>query len=151
MRSYTPVYVVRGRVLAPVDPFITAVADGIGYEGAQMIVRRGDRFAQIRVSRPPWPSELRITYVEVAPILRTLGVIVTYDSARRRLFIQTPNGHVVATPTPFNAAVPRAAPTPVFTPTPQVTPRPIFTGSPVPRRTPIPVTATPQPAVSVNR
>ncbi|MGZ3577160.1 MAG: hypothetical protein ACXVA3_18040, partial [Vulcanimicrobiaceae bacterium] len=105
VRSYTPVYVVRGRVLAPVDPFVTAVADGIGYDGPQMIVRRGDRFAQVGVRRHPFPADLRITYVEVAPILRTLGEVVTYDAARRTLRIDTPNGRVVATPTPFNPAV----------------------------------------------
>ncbi len=136
--SYTPAYVEGGRVFAPVDPFLTAVADRIGYDAGAMIVTRGDRFAQIRVGEQPSPTELRTTYVAVAPILRTLGESVRYDPARHELRIDTP-GRTVALPTPFNAAVPRVAPTPVFTPTPVATPRPVFSGRPVPRRTPIPV------------
>ncbi len=136
--SYTRAYVDGGRVFAPIDPFLTAVVDHIGYDRTAMIVTRGDRFAQIPLARPPSPGELRTTYVAVAPILRTLGETVHYDPVRRELDIETPE-RTVALPTPFNAAVPRAEPTAVFTPTPAVTPRPVFSGPPLPRRTPVPV------------
>jgi hypothetical protein len=136
-------------VLAPVDPVVTAVADRIGYDGATMIVTRGDRFSQVRLARAPAPNALASTYVAIAPILRDLGDVVTYDPLLRVLTITTPDARVVALPTPFNPAVPEARPSVVFTPQPVSTPRPVFTGRPVPRRTPVPLSsmtgATPRP------
>ncbi|HEY8313489.1 MAG TPA: hypothetical protein VIG51_04870 [Candidatus Baltobacteraceae bacterium] len=141
VRSYTPAYLERGRVLAPVDPFLTAVADSIGYDDRTMIVSLGDRFSQIRLARRPFPGDLHAVYVEIAPILRNLGEMVRYDSAAHVLYVKTPGPRVLAMPTPFNPAVPRFVPTTVFTPTPATTPRPVFTGAPIPRRTPIPLSS----------
>ncbi len=130
IHSYQRACIVRGRVMAPVDPFVIDAAAGVEYDGKTVIVRRGDLFAQAPAAE----------YVAIAPLLRTIGVSVVYDARLRRIAIRTP--HVMlAMPTPFNPAVPEVAPTPVFTPAPQPTPRPIFSGSPAPRRTPLPFTA----------
>ncbi|MHB1550838.1 MAG: hypothetical protein ACYCX6_06550 [Vulcanimicrobiaceae bacterium] len=141
--SYNRAYLAHGRVMATIDPVLTAVADRIEYVGGTMIVSRGDRFAQIRLLRRPQPSELANLYVAVAPILRALGEVVSYDPATRVLEVRPRSEALVALPTPFNPAVPEAPPSAVFTPAPIPTPRPIFTGEPIPRRTPIPVFAPP--------
>jgi hypothetical protein len=136
VHSYLAPYIRAGHVMAPLDPFVTRVAASIEYSGGMLIVRRADRFVQIAM-RQPLPSQYKTTYVEIAPLLRTLGVAVTYDATERRLIVRTPSP-VLATPTPFNPAVPYVLPHPVFTPTPLPTPRPTFSGTPSPRRTPIP-------------
>ena len=137
--SYNRAYLAHGRVMATIDPVLTVVADRIEYVGGTMIVSRGDRFAQIRIFRRPQPSELANLYVAVAPILRDLGEVVSYDPATRVLEVRPHSGALVVLPTPFNPAVHEAPPSVVFTPAPVPTPRPIFTGEPIPRRTPIPI------------
>lgn len=141
VRSYHQPCIVRGRVMAPVDPFVIDAVASVEYAGRLMIARRGDLFAQTPAAN----------YVAIGPLLRTLGLSVTYDRALRRVTIRSPR-RLLALPTPFNPAVPRVAPTSVFTPTPQVTPRPIFSGSPTPRRTPLPMTVpTPSPVRASGR
>jgi hypothetical protein len=147
VRSYRAPYLRAGRVIAPLEPFVTSVAASIEYSGATIVVRRGDRFSQIPVARQPQPNSLQSTYVAIAPLLRPLGVTLRYDAQARVLFIDVLPAQL-ATPTPFNPAVPFAPVQSVFTPTPAPTPRPIFTGNPSPRRTPLPYTApTPRPIV----
>lgn len=136
VHSYSPVYVKNGRVLAPVEPYVTAVAGSIAYHGSRLIVMRGDRFAQLPVEAPAPPAQWAQTYVEIAPLLRDLGIRVAYDARARRLEIDTRDSVTIAAPTPFNPAVPLASPAAVFTPVPQSTPRPAVTGKPAPRRTP---------------
>lgn len=138
VHSYAPAYVLRGHVVAPLEPYVTAVAASIGYSGSQLIVTRGDRFAQLPIPAGTAPAQWVQTYVEIAPLMRSLGVRVAYDPQMRRLEIDTGSA-VVATPTPFNAAVPSAPPSAVFTPAPVPTPRPQVSGKPAPRRTPLPV------------
>jgi hypothetical protein len=140
VRSYNAPYVVSGHVVAPLEPFVTGIAASIGYSGGTLIVTRGDRFAQVPFAIPPDPGHYQSTYVEIAPLLRTLGARVWYDAHEHTLFVETPH-LVLATPTPFNPAVPQPAPTAVFTPTPATTLRPIVTGTPSPRRTPLPANA----------
>lgn len=113
--------------MAPVYPFVVDAAASVEYDGPTIVVRRGDLFAQV----PSAP------FVAIGPLLRTLGLTVTYDPRLHRVLIETPRA-VLATPTPFNPAVPQATPASVFTPEPQVTPRPVVTGKPLPRRTPLP-------------
>ena len=144
MRSYNAPYIERGRVMAPLEPFVTAVAASVEYTGGVLIVRRADRFAQVQVRSAAHPCAYQSTYVPIASVLRTLGARVTYDAAARRLLVDLPPA-ALATPTPFNPAVPRVAPSAVFTPSPAPTPRPVVTGKPVPRRTPIPADFKPSP------
>jgi hypothetical protein len=143
VRSYVSPYIRGGHVMAPLDPFVTRLAASIEYSGGMLVVRRADRFAQIAMPQP-LPSQFTTTYVEIAPVLRTLGLAVTYDAAEHRLIVRTPSP-VLATPTPFNPAVPYVLPRPVFTPAPPPsTPRPRVSGTPSPRRTPLPyATSTP--------
>ena len=136
--AYLGAYVENGRVMAPVDPFVTRFATKISYDGKTLVVMRGDRFAQVTLAVRPLPLELQWTYVAVAPVLVTLGATVRYDPLHRVLDIRPPRAAIVATPTPFNPAVPQAEPTTLFTPIPVPTPRPVFTGKPLPRRTPVP-------------
>jgi hypothetical protein len=136
LRSYNPPYLERGRIMAPLDPFVTSIAAGVEYSAGVLIVRRADRFAQIPMKQP-YPSHFQSTYVPIAPILRSLGIWFSYDPISHVLLVRTPPA-VLATPTPFNPAVPQAAPRIVFTPTPVQTARPIVTGTPAPRRTPLP-------------
>ncbi|MDQ2663457.1 MAG: hypothetical protein M3Y18_05410 [Candidatus Eremiobacteraeota bacterium] len=141
VRSYVAVRLVRGHIFAPVEPFVTSVATRIAYDGEGMTIYRADRFAQVRVRSRRDPADLDKTFVELAPVLRALGERIEYDRKRQWVVVSSPHG-ALATPTPFNPAVPQAGPTSVFTPTPVSTPRPVFPGRPVPRRTPLPV-ATP--------
>jgi len=138
VHSYSPAYVVHGHVVAPLEPYVTAVAASIGYSGSALIVTRGDRFAQLQVAANIAPSQWAQTYVEIAPVMRSLGVRVTYDPQSRRLEIDTA-APIVVTPPPFTPAVPAASPSAVFTPSPIATPRPQVNGKPAPRRTPLPV------------
>jgi hypothetical protein len=138
VRSYNAPRLERGRVMAPIEPYVTGIARSIGYDGEALIVRLGDLFAQVPLESAPSPDRYASTYVALGPIARTLGARVRFDQRTRTLYVQTPRS-VIATPTPFNPAVPAALPREVFTPAPQETPRPVVSGSPLPRRTPIPV------------
>lgn len=140
VRSYNAPYLARGRVMAPLEPFVTSVARVVEYDGSALVVRLGDYFAQIPMRGAPPPDRYAQTYVAIGPVLRTLGVRVRYDARERVLYVETPPA-LLALPTPFNPAVPRVAPTVVFTPEPVQTPRPAVTGTPLPRRTPVPVEA----------
>lgn len=143
--AYRQAVLRNGRVLAPVEPFVTAVGTKLSYDGTTLVVSRGDRFTQVKLARRPSPRELQWTYVSLAPIVRTLGATVRYDALRATLDVRVPHDGPVVTPTPFNPAVPQAAPTTLFTPVPAVTPRPIFSGKPLPRRTPVPWEPSPAP------
>ena len=84
------------------------------------------------------PAQWDQTYVEIAPLLRSLGVAVAYDAHKRRLEIDTLQTMLVA-PTPFNPGGPLAPPAAIFTPPAEATPRPEVSGKPAPRRTPLPL------------
>lgn len=144
VRSYNRPYIARGRVMAPLDPYVTAFARSIEYDGRALIVRLGDVFAQVPMHSAPPPGRYQNTYVALGPIARTLGAHVWYDAASQTVYVQTPRA-ALATPTPFNPAVPAVAPTSVFTPVPAQTPRPVISGTPLPRRTPVPAQSLPSP------
>ncbi|GAC1614480.1 MAG: hypothetical protein NVS9B12_15310 [Vulcanimicrobiaceae bacterium] len=135
MQSYNPPYFVRGHVEAPVAPYVTHVADLIGYTGAVMIVRRGPAEVRIRTGARD-PKSLQALYVPVAVILRGLGATVSYDAHRRVLQIEMRTNFAVGTMRPSRAS-PVSPLGGVFTPEPIATPRPVYTGSPHPRRTPV--------------
>lgn len=137
VRSYNAPYVVHGRVMAPIEPFVTSIATEIRFDGSALIARLGDYFAQVPMRRSPLPQQYAQTYVAIGPIVRTLGAQIRYDAHTHIVYVRTPPV-LLALPTPFNPAVPRVAPSIVFTPSPVQTPRPTVTGTPLPRRTPIP-------------
>lgn len=140
VHAYEPARLADGRVLAPVEPFLTAIGARITQEGGALDIFRGDRFAEVVTLRVVPPQSWTRLFVPVGPICRALGLSVRYDAPSHRLFIRTPDP-ILVYPTPFNPAVPRVAPRVVFTPAPKVTPRPRFTGVPYPRRTPLPFSA----------
>ena len=143
VHSYSPAYLRNGRVMAPLEPYVTAVAARIGYNGSNLVVTRGDRLAKLRFGGQAAPGQWDQTYVEIAPLLRSLGVSVAYDAQKRRLEIDTLQTMLV-TPTPFNPAVPLASPAAIFTPPAVATPRPQVSGKPAPRRTPLPLGCCPR-------
>lgn len=145
VRSYNAPYLAHGRVMTPIEPYVTAIAASMGYDGKALIVRLGDLFAQIPMDAPPPPDRYARTYVPLGPIARTLGARVHFDVRTNTLYVQTPRV-ALATPTPFNPAVPQVAPHEIFTPTPVQTPKPAVSGTPLPRRTPIPAQSRPSPA-----
>lgn len=144
VRSYNAPYLRHGRVMTPIEPYVTAIASSVAYDGKALIVRLGDLFAQVPMHAAPEPGRYERTYVELGPIARTLGARVRFDARSDTLYVDTPRG-ALATPTPFNPAVPQIVPREVFTPVPAQTPRPIVSGTPLPRRTPIPVQSPPSP------
>lgn len=137
LAAYHAAYLTGGRVYAPLNPYITSIADRMWYEGDTLVIARGSYQARITLA-PRDPDTLASVYVPIAPIARELGAHVSYAAHRLEIY---PGVLPLATPTPFNPALPSAAPSAVFTPTPAPTPRPVFTGVPLPRRTPIPVVA----------
>jgi hypothetical protein len=78
-------------------------------------------------------------YVELGPIIRSIGASAAFDATTKTLtVILTPAG-AIATPPPFDPTLPRVEPTMVFTPSPPpATPRSTESGLPRPRRTAIP-------------
>jgi len=148
IRAYHRPYAAGGHVFAPLRPFVTRVADRMWYEGDTLVIAREGHEVRIRL-RPRTPDALDRTYVPLAAVLRDLGVTVSYESRRFQIHLART---VLATPSPFNAALPSVAPRAVFTPVPAQTPRPIWTGSALPRRTPLPVTVpTPTPHGKVRK
>lgn len=126
-----------GRVYVPVAPLLTQFADRLWIDGNTLVVeRQGRRVRVLLASR--FAGEFGNAYVPAGPVLRSLGASVRYDPEGRRLIVTIPARGALASPTPFNPAVPSVAPAAVFTPPVPSTPRPIWTGSPLPRRTAVP-------------
>ena len=135
MWSYNGAYESRGRVYAPLRPFVTAFADRIWFEGDSLVIVRDGRTVRVRLA-PLSPDALDCAYVPLATVLRSLGETVRYE--RGSVIVSRRATAVVETPTPFDPGAPSASPRTVFTPSPVATPRPVWTGSPLPRRTPLP-------------
>ena len=135
--AYIGAYETRGRIIAPVRPFLTRIADRLWFEGNDLVIQRDGRIVRVAVARR-MPDALDRAYVPIAPVLRALGASVSYDENRHRVLVRLEAATEVATPEPFNPNAPAIAPRVVFTPTPVATPRPVWTGSPLPRRTPLP-------------
>ena len=136
LRAYNPPYVLGGRALVPVAPFLTRIADRISYSGGEMIIVRGNSTVRVRTGVHD-PSALQSVYVPAAAALRALGARVSYNGSRRELDVETGSRALLQSMQPSAASVPAVAPTTVFTPEPVPTPRPVYSGSPHPRRTPI--------------
>lgn len=140
--SYNSAYLKDNRIVAPIAPLFTQIADRIAYSAGHLTIVRGDRFAQIPLQRV-LPSEYSKTFVPAGTVLRALGMGVRFDAATHTLYITNPLPVPSAAMTPFNPNAPRVLPSEVFTPQPVATPRPVFTGVPRPRRTPVAVSSSP--------
>lgn len=139
--SYVRAYVADGRVLAPVRPLLSKLADRLWFEGDVLVIVRDGRTVRVPlVARAP--DALDSAFVTIAPILRALGETVAYDAKERALDVRTTRSTGVATAQP-GAPAPSAPPFPVFTAEPVSTPKPVWSGSPLPRRTPLPAWSPP--------
>jgi len=141
LAAYVRAYLYAGRVLAPARPLLTQVADRLWFDGDMLVVERGARRVRVPVDRA-LRGRLDSLYVTVGPVLRGIGAQVSYDPVGRRMTVRSP-GQSLASPTPFNPALPSPPPHDVFTPEPIPTPRPVWSGSPLPRRTGLPLSQPP--------
>lgn len=139
LQSYNRPYIAGGRVCAPVAPYITRIADRIGFERGALVASRAGLTVRIRAPRFE-PQDLSRSYVPVVTVFTGLGARVHYDAQRHVLEVQLPRAAGVKPVPPFQPPQPHVRPTLIFTPEPVVTPRPAYTGTPHPRRTPIVVT-----------
>lgn len=140
LQAYTAALEINGRVVAPLRPFVTAIADRLWFEGNVLVIARDGRMVRVPVASRG-PDALNHAFLPVAHLLRELGARVDYDPRRHRLDVRTPGPQAPESPLPQAQSV---TPRSVFTPAPVATPRPVWTGSPLPRRTPLPY-ATPRP------
>jgi hypothetical protein len=145
IRSYTPLSLRHGRVVGPIEPYLTRVAQRIDVVGNYLVLTRGSH--HVSVAAMAQDAGLAQTEVALAPLLRGLGERVVLNAPAGRIEVTSPQAVTVADPMPFDPRAPQVAPVVVFTPTPAPTPRLTWTGTPVPRRTPIPLGAwaTPKP------
>ena len=139
VHSYNHPFLKGGRIQAPIAPYVTRIADRIGFAPGRLLVSRGALTVRIS-SAGAEPADFGRTYVPVAPILSGLGATVHYDARRHVLDVQFRGKLQVVPGPPVQTAQPHLVPRTVFTPEPVVTPRPAYTGTPHPRRTPIVVT-----------
>jgi hypothetical protein len=145
IRSYTPLSLRRGRVVGPIEPYLTRVAQRIDVVGNYLVLTRGSH--HVRVAAASQGVGLAQIEVALVPLLRALGERVVVDAPAGRIEVTSPAPVALADPMPFDPRAAQVAPVVVFTPTPAPTPRLTWTGTPVPRRTPIPLGAwaTPKP------
>jgi hypothetical protein len=133
-----PARLVAGTVLAPLAPFVCALAQRISIDRGAASITFESRDRRVTMGLPP---EGEAALVPLAAAARALGDLVRYDAASHTLSIQSPAPAPLATLTPFAGYSPPPGPLPTFTPTPVPTPRPTVTGIPQPRRTPIVLSA----------
>jgi hypothetical protein len=153
--SSAPARIRAGRVVAPLTPIVVRLVTRAAYQPATASVELERSGAHIVV--PVVLVENETPYVELGPILRSIGASAAFDSPTKTLtIVLTPSG-AIATPSPYDPASPRVEPTTVFTPSPPpATPRGTESGEPRPRRTAIPVVpsepvAPPPPRPATNR
>jgi len=144
IRSYTPLTLLRGRVVGPVEPYLTPIAEQISYADGYLVLTRGARRIRVPMAMRPGTA-LDQARLPLVPLLRALGERVDVDAPRGWIEVTSP-APVVARPAPFDPSAPQVPPTVVFTPAPVATPKTAWDGVPVPRRTPIPANAWSTPA-----
>ncbi|MDQ2864695.1 MAG: hypothetical protein M3R51_00570 [Candidatus Eremiobacteraeota bacterium] len=140
VRGYIAAVEVRGRIFAPVRPYVTRIADRTWFLGDRFAIERDGRTVYIRLPARHW-NGLERTYVPLGKIARALRMSVTYDRISQTLCIRTVALRPVASPSPFDGRTLPLVPSEVFTPIPVPTVRPVYIGPPLPRRTPLPVAA----------
>ena len=152
--SSPPVRVLFGHLVAPLGPVVARIADRVTLTGDTIALTRDARTCLFRVGSPAFRcggtirqagvttfARNGIVFVPLAPVVDAFGGSVAFDARSGTVAVTLPPRSAIATPTPFDAAAPRAAPTQVFTPQPPApTPRVMESGDPRPRRTAIPTT-----------
>ncbi len=149
----TPALLSRGVVVAPLDPYVRAIATRLSFPVASdtIVVQRGSRILTLslgsrRARMGPSEAELPIApylragavIIPLATTARALGATVGYDARSHSLaigFAELP----LATLAPVSPVPPPPAELRTFAPTPTPAPQPTISGIPKPRRTPIPI------------
>jgi hypothetical protein len=135
--SSAPARIRAGRVVAPLTPIVVRLVARAAYDPGTATVRieRGGT----RMVVPVAFVENDMPYVALGPVVRGIGGSAVFDSPTKTLTVLLGPAQTIATPPPFDPALPRVAPTTVFTPSPPpATPRSTESGVPRPRRTAIP-------------
>jgi hypothetical protein len=140
LATYTKAYVTLGRLFAPLGPLLRAIGDRYWLEGTTLTIESNDHRVRVPLSSSA-PQPFDGVYVAAGAVLRGLGDFVYYDQHLHRLDVRTSPQAAIASPTPFDPAIPSAPPKEVFTPTPVETSPPVWTGPPLPRRTPLPMSS----------
>lgn len=145
----TAAFIDRGRVVAPLDPFVRAIADRIEDTPGGVRIVRGKRSIVVRIgsnvardgtiTQPlPMAPYLRagLTIIPLAAIARALGGMVRYERTGNVLRIDVEPSPIEGfTPVPY--VPPPAGSVPTFAPRATPAPRETVSGIPKPRRTPI--------------
>jgi hypothetical protein len=135
--SSAPARIRAGRVVAPLTPIVVRLVSRAAYEAAtaRVVLER----AGTRIVVPVAFVENEMPYIELGSVVRAIGGSVAFDSPTKTLTVVLRPAGAIATPPPFDPAVPQVQPTTVFTPSPPPpTPRSTESGVPRPRRTAIP-------------
>jgi hypothetical protein len=136
--SSAPARIRAGRVVAPLTPIVVRLVARAAYQPATATIEieRG----ATRLVVPVAFVENDMPYVELGPVVRGIGGNAAFDSPTKTLTVVLGPAPSIATPSPFDPALPHVKPTTVFTPSPPpATPRTTESGIPHPRRTAIPV------------
>jgi hypothetical protein len=150
--SSPPVRLLFGHVVAPLAPVIARISDRVSLAGDAVTVARGGRTCVFEVGSPAFQCDgiIRhadvtpfardgIVYVPLAAAVRAFGGTIAIDARSATVTVTMPAAPL-ASPSPFDASAPQAAPTQLFTPQPPApTPRAVESVDPRPRRTAIPV------------
>ena len=133
-----PACLLAGRVMAPLMPIVSRLANGATVEpdGSIDLVQRNRHITLAAGDRAFEIDEM--VYVPLAKVAKALGATIAYDKRTRTVSVSLEPA-VLATMPPYDYSAPRVAPNVVFTATPAPTPRPTVSGIPAPRRTPVDV------------
>jgi hypothetical protein len=137
--SSTPALLEQGTVVAPVDPFMRAIADRIEIDPDRRTIRftRGARGITLPILPiGPYVREEPLL-IPLAAAARALGATASYDAKNALVAIIFPPPDPPTTIPSYVARTPLPQPPPTFTPTPEPQPKPTVSGVPQPRRTPI--------------
>lgn len=131
--------IVAGRVMAPLVPVVTRIANTISVHGGTIVIERSGRSVAVALRNGPLCAEC-VVYVPLAAVVRGLGGSVRFDARAQTLALSFAPG-ALRTPEPYDMlALPHPAATSLAWPTaPSSTPAPLVAGVPHPRRTPVEV------------
>ena len=73
LASYVHAYVAGGRVLAPVVPLLTRLADRVWYEGDTLVIERGARRVRVPLEKT-FPDQFDGAYIAIGPVSSAGGV-----------------------------------------------------------------------------
>lgn len=147
-----PARVIAGRVVAPVLPIVTRIAERVELDsfgaivlegrGMRCVLHLGSAFATCNdrvntLGLAPFVAG-GVTYIPLSAVVRAFGGDVRFDAASETVSLELGAERAIYSPAPFDANAPHVAPTAIVTPPPPA-PLPTPGESPRPRRTAIPI------------